>query len=105
MAGVASGPELLAVVTDPVRWRLLAALGAGTQCVCNLQPVAAVSAPALSHHLRVLREAGLVTSARRGRWIDYTLAPDAADRMRAALPVSLGQSPAAGACCAEGGAR
>lgn len=82
-----SEPGLLGIAADPVRWRLLAALASGTRCVCNLQPIAAVTAPALSHHLKVLREAGLVVAARRGRWIDYTLAADAADRLRAALPI------------------
>jgi ArsR family transcriptional regulator len=42
----------------------------------------------LSYHLKVLRDAGLITSARRGRWIDYTLAPDAGARLAAALPVA-----------------
>lgn len=84
-ADEASG--LLAVVADPVRWRLLAHLaGGGTTCVCNLQPVAAVAGNLLSYHLKVLREAGLVTTARRGRWVDYTLADEALDRLRAALP-------------------
>jgi ArsR family transcriptional regulator len=84
----ATGADLLAVVADPVRWRLLAALSDGTRCVCQLQPVARVSPPALSHHLRVLREAGLVAAARRGRWIDYKLCPDAVARLRDALPVA-----------------
>jgi ArsR family transcriptional regulator len=84
----ATASDLLAAVADPVRWRLLAALTGGTRCVCQLQPIAAVSAPALSHHLKVLRDAGLVSSARRGRWIDYTLAPDAPGRLRAALPTA-----------------
>jgi len=82
-----SGCALLSVVADPVRWRLLSALAAGTLCVCELQPIAAVTAPALSHHLKVLRAAGLVTATRRGRWIDYRLTGDAADRLRAALPL------------------
>jgi ArsR family transcriptional regulator, arsenate/arsenite/antimonite-responsive transcriptional repressor len=82
------GAALLSVVADPVRWRLLSALTGGTRCVCQLLPVAEVTAPALSHHLRVLRDAGLVTAARRGRWIDYTLAPDAAQRLGAALPTA-----------------
>lgn len=77
---------LLAVVADPVRWRLLEQLAAGTQCVCNLQSDPPIPANLLSYHLRVLREAQLVTSARRGRWVDYTLAPDALDRLHAALP-------------------
>ena len=97
-----SGPGLLCVAADPVRWRLLAALAGGTRCVCELQPAAGVTAPALSHHLKVLREAGLVTAARRGRWIDYTLAPDAAARLRAALPVTATSTDAVTAgCCAR----
>lgn len=84
---VPAAPELLCAVADPVRWRLLAVLAGGTRCVCELRPAAGVSAPALSHHLKVLRQAGLVTATRRGRWIDYTLAPGAAERLRAALPL------------------
>ena len=79
--------ELMSAAADPVRWRLLAELAsAGTCCVCDLQPVAGVAANVLSYHLKVLREAGLVTAAKRGRWVDYTLAPDAHDRLRRALP-------------------
>jgi ArsR family transcriptional regulator len=80
---------LLAVVADQVRWRLLAELaGAGTRCVCDLQPVGGVAPNVLSYHLKVLREAGLVTSAKRGRWVDYTLADDAHARIAAALPTA-----------------
>lgn len=80
---------LLAVVADPVRWRLLAHLADGTPtCVCNLQPVAAVAPNLLSYHLKVLRDAGLVHSHRRGRWVDYTIAPDALRRLHAALPAA-----------------
>ncbi|MGB8019601.1 MAG: metalloregulator ArsR/SmtB family transcription factor [Candidatus Nanopelagicales bacterium] len=80
---------LLAVVADPVRWRLLAELGAqGTRCVCDLQPVAGVAPNVLSYHLKVLREAGLVTSAKRGRWVDYTIAVDAHAQIAAALPTA-----------------
>ncbi len=76
------------MVADPVRWRLLAHLAAGgTHCVCDLQLVADVAANLLSYHLKVLREAGLVRAARRGRWIDYTITAGAADRLRAALPI------------------
>ena len=79
--------SLLAAVADPVRWRLLAELAsAGTRCVCDLQPVGGVAPNVLSYHLRALREAGLVTSAKRGRWVDYTLAEDAHARIAAALP-------------------
>jgi len=40
----------------------------------------------LSYHLKVLRDAGLVTATRRGRWVDYELVPDSAQRLQAALP-------------------
>lgn len=80
---------LLSAAAEPVRWRLLATLHArGTQCVCDLQPIADVAPNVLSYHLKVLREAGLVTAAKRGRWVDYTLAPDAAERLRGALPTA-----------------
>jgi len=84
---------LLAVVADPVRWRLLAHLADGTtRCVCDLQPVVGVATNLLSYHLKVLRDAGLVASARRGRWIDYTIAPDALDRLRQAVPAATSGS-------------
>ncbi len=100
-----SGAALLAVAADPVRWRLLAALAHGTQCVCRLQPVAGVRAPTLTHHLKALRAAGLVTATRRGKWIDYTLAPDALARLQSALPLAA-PAPRVGAegCCDAGGA-
>jgi len=85
-----SAVELLAAATEPTRWRILATLAsAGTRCACEIEPIADVAANVLSYHLKVLREAGLITSERRGRWIDYTLAPDAARRLAAALPTAL----------------
>jgi ArsR family transcriptional regulator len=81
---------LLAAATEPTRWRILAILAsAGTRCACEIEPVANVAPNVLSYHLKVLREAGLVTSARRGKWIDYTIAADAAARLTRALPTAL----------------
>jgi len=80
---------LLAVAADPVRFALLEALTAGTTCVCELQEQVPVAANVLSYHLKVLREAGLISAARRGRWIDYTLADGALDRLHGALPKAL----------------
>ena len=86
----ADAVALLAVVAEPVRWRIIASLASGgTQCVCELEPVAGVAPNVLSYHLKALREAGLITSQRRGRWIDYTLAPDAPGRLERALPTAL----------------
>ena len=78
--------SLLAAVADPIRWTVLERLASQPSCVCNLQEHVPIAANLLSYHLKVLREAGLVTTRRRGRWIDYALAEDALDRLRAALP-------------------
>ena len=78
--------ELLQAAADPVRWAVLEELADATRCVCDIRERVPVPANLLSYHLKVLREAGLVTATRRGRWIDYALADDARDRMRAALP-------------------
>lgn len=68
---------LMSVAADPVRWRLLAELAAsGTRCVCDLQPVAGVAPNVLSYHLKVLREAGLVQSQKRGTWVWYSVVPE-----------------------------
>ena len=77
---------LLAAVADPIRWTVLQRLSANALCVCKLQDHVPIAANLLSYHLKVLRDAGLVTTSRRGRWIDYALAEDALDRLRAALP-------------------
>lgn len=88
-ARVEGSLALLSAVADPVRWTVLRHLAQnGTSCVCDLQERVPVASNLLSYHLKVLRDAGLVTSARRGRWIDYTLAADAAKRLADALPVS-----------------
>jgi ArsR family transcriptional regulator len=78
---------LLNAAADPVRWTLLQRLNDGQACVCDLQGIVAVAPNLLSYHLKVLREAGLVTCSRRGRWVDYQLAEDAVHRLSAALPL------------------
>lgn len=83
--------SLLSAVSDPVRWTVLSHLAAvGESCVCDLQERVPVAPNLLSYHLKVLREAALVTTKRRGRWVDYTLAVDAPERLAAALPVAPG---------------
>lgn len=59
-----------------MRWAIVRELQGGTRCACVLARVTDVSNTLLSHHLKVLREAELVTVQRRGRWMDYTLADD-----------------------------
>ena len=68
--------EMFRALGDPVRWTIVNELRHGTRCACVLSDVADVSPSLLSHHLKTLREAGLITGERRGRWIDYSLAHD-----------------------------
>jgi ArsR family transcriptional regulator len=84
---------LLSTVADPYRLAVLQTLTAGTTCVCELQERIPIAANLLSYHLKVLREAGLILGARRGRWIDYSLTEGALERLHAALP-ALPSSPA-----------
>ncbi len=87
MTGAVAGPvELLQAIADPVRWAVLDLLSEAPRCVCKLQDQIPIAGNLLSYHLKVLREAGLITSERRGRWIDYSLADDARERMLATLP-------------------
>ena len=71
---------------DPNRLRLLSAIASregGEVCVCDLTEPFDLSQPTISHHLRVLREAGLVASERRGTWVYYSLKPGALDQVAA----------------------
>lgn len=77
---------VLSAISDPIRWAVLERLGSGRQCVCDLQASLAIAPNLLSYHLKVLRDAGLVTATRRGRWMDYAMAEDARATMIAALP-------------------
>lgn len=72
-------------LADPVRLRLfadIAARGPADVCVCDIGDVG-VSQPTVSHHLKRLREAGLVTSERRGTWVYYRVVPGAMETMAA----------------------
>jgi ArsR family transcriptional regulator len=78
---------------DPVRLRLVSLIGAhqgGEVCVCELTDAFDLTQPTISHHLKVLREAGIITSERRGTWVYYRLEPAVLDRIGALLtaPVS-----------------
>jgi ArsR family transcriptional regulator len=85
-AAVLEPLTVLQAVADPVRWSVLAMLAEAPRCVCKIQEQIPIAGNLLSYHLKVLREAGLVTTSRRGRWVDYALAHDAPERMREALP-------------------
>jgi len=89
--GTADAAELasgLAALADPVRLRLLSILAAapeGEVCVCDFVEPLAKSQPTVSHHLKVLSEAGLVHGDRRGKWVWYSLNRDRLAELRAAI--------------------
>ena len=73
---------------DPVRMRLLSLIAShagGEACVCDLTDVFDLTGPTISHHLKVLREAGLISGERRGTWVYYRIEPAALDRLSAVL--------------------
>lgn len=75
-------------IGDPVRLRLLSLIAShagGEVCVCELTPRFDQTGPTISHHLRVLREAGLIDCERRGTWVYYWLRPGVLDRLAAVL--------------------
>jgi DNA-binding transcriptional ArsR family regulator len=73
--------QLLQAAADPIRLRMIRQLSLGGEvCACDFVANATVSQPTVSHHLRVLRESGWVTTERRGTWIWYSLRPDAIER-------------------------
>ena len=76
--------RLLSALADPTRLAIVRQLAAESEtCACDFTSCCDVGQPTVSHHLRVLREAGIVTSERRGTWIFYRLDPTAATRLAA----------------------
>jgi ArsR family transcriptional regulator len=83
----ASDAALFKALGDPNRLAILATLARTEDevCVCDFTGALPLNQPTVSHHLRILREASLVTSERRGTWVYYRLAADARDRIDAAF--------------------
>src|SRR3954470_20050130 len=75
--------ERFRALADPTRVAIVNRLsGADELCVCDLTATFELSQPTISHHLRILREAGLVESSRRGTWSYYRLVPEAVEALR-----------------------
>lgn len=70
---------------DPVRLRLMSMIAsrgeAGEVCVCELTPAFELSQPTISHHLKLLRQAGLIDCERRGTWVYYWVLPGVLDKL------------------------
>ncbi|MGO8958063.1 MAG: ArsR/SmtB family transcription factor [Streptosporangiaceae bacterium] len=80
--------QVFKALGDPVRIRLVSLIGAhqgGEVCVCDLTTAFDLTQPTISHHLKVLRQAGIIDSERRGTWVYYRLVPAALDRVAAVL--------------------
>jgi ArsR family transcriptional regulator, arsenate/arsenite/antimonite-responsive transcriptional repressor len=79
--------EVAKALGDPVRLQLVDVLRkhAGEVCVCELVPLFEISQPTLSHHLKKLRDAGIVDSERRGLWAYYYVRPEALKELSAWL--------------------
>ena len=76
-------------IGDPTRLQILALLGENEHCVCELQSAINIPGNLLSHHLKVLRKAGLIEANKRGRWIDYRINQKALAALRQSLPPRL----------------
>jgi DNA-binding transcriptional ArsR family regulator len=105
--------RLFQALADPTRLAIVRELaGAPEVCACDFTSCCDVRQPTVSHHLKVLREAGVVVSERRGTWIYYRLAPAAAERLQSLavqlsgapqlIPVSALRRPAAAAPSSSG---
>lgn len=88
---------VLKAIADPVRLRLLSLVlshEGGEACACDLQPTFDLSQPTISHHLKVLHEAGLLHREKRGVWVYYRARPEAMHTLltlfAAAAPAGLG---------------
>jgi ArsR family transcriptional regulator len=74
----------LKAIADPARLRLISIIAASDgqeACVCDLTDMLNIGQPTVSHHLKVLTEAGFVTRSKRGTWADYKLVPGALDSL------------------------
>ena len=79
---------MLKALSDPVRLRLLSVIashGGGESCVCDISEGIDVGQPTISHHLKVLRTAGLIDSERRGSWVYYRVVAEALQQLSALL--------------------
>jgi len=84
----ASLAPMFKALGDPVRLRLLSLITSapdGEVCVCDLSPGFEVSGPTISHHLKVLREAGLIVGERRGTWVYYRPIRERLDQLASVL--------------------
>ncbi|WP_347956861.1 metalloregulator ArsR/SmtB family transcription factor [Gordonia aichiensis] len=91
----AQAAAVFKALADPVRlqlFSLIASHDGGQACVCDISPAVDVSQPTISHHLKVLRTAGLLESERRGSWVHYRVVPAALDVVAAIVAPLTGKA-------------
>ena len=91
--------EALRAISEPSRARVIALLGHGEHCVCDVGTALGVSTALVSHHLRVLRASGLLRERHASRWVYYSLDLERVAQLRRALDQLLTPSDAAASTC------
>jgi len=100
MAAASEMAAKFKALSDPVRLHLLSLVAShagGEACVCDITPGIGVSQPTVSHHLKVLREAGLLTSQRRASWVYYAVVPETLMALSALLRTGVDAATPVGA--------
>lgn len=95
--------QMFKALGDPVRLRLLSLIASsagGEACVCDISAPFDLTQPTISHHLKVLRSAGLLDSERRGSWVYYRAIPEALHQLSAILQIEGGTTTSSD-CCVE----
>ncbi|MEB3332272.1 MAG: metalloregulator ArsR/SmtB family transcription factor [Synechococcaceae cyanobacterium] len=83
--GAGQALSLLRALADPIRLQVMQELASGERCVCELTAELALAQSKLSFHLKVLKQAGLLSSRQQGRWIYYSLRPQSLERLQSWL--------------------
>ncbi|WP_424808349.1 ArsR/SmtB family transcription factor [Rhodococcus sp. 27YEA15] len=98
---IADLARMFKALGDPVRLRLLTLVAShpgAEACVCDISDTFDLSQPTISHHLKVLRQAGILECARRGTWVYYWVVPRALQQLSALLLVNSSPAPASNRC-------
>jgi ArsR family transcriptional regulator len=82
---ISTDPDVVRLLADPLRARIVELLAGGPACTCHLVTDTGAKQPTVSHHLRVLREAGLIEAEPRGRYTYYRLIPEPLDELAGQL--------------------
>lgn len=82
---VARLARIFHALSDETRLRIVGRLLTGEQCVCNLTDILGAAQSRLSFHMKALKDAGLVSDRREGRWIHYSIVPEAVDEIQQLL--------------------